>query len=157
MSRIVISLSRHERSADFHIRIPKELEEKLELHSQMKHLSLSQTCRYFITLGIKSTDMLEELKNDPDKKNSIIKEWESVLSQILTSDTVQEEMTKISDDDLDVVIMMLYCEFGQRKRSRLKAQFKSDSTLIENHVESYMDKRIQTVHEKPIETNSVNI
>ncbi len=74
---------RNQRSIDFHFRLPRDLEDKLEMyHKQRRHSSLSHTFKYFLKLGIKSAKLLEELKDNPSKKENIVVEWNDLLNHI---------------------------------------------------------------------------
>ena len=87
------------RSIDFHFRLPRELEEKLEMYRKEKqHPSLSHTFRYFLKLGIKSTELLEELKDDPSKKENIVAEWNDLLNHMNSGNVIENELAKISDE-----------------------------------------------------------
>jgi hypothetical protein len=131
------------RSIDFHFRLHRELEEKLEKYRELKHhKSLSQTFRYFLRLGMQSSELLDELKENPSKKDTIIKEWESALKSMICGDAVQDELDKISDSDLETVVMMGYSELAQRKRGLKQQEFRAMENKINSHVESYMDDRI---------------
>ena len=143
------------RSIDFHFRLPRELEEKLEMYREKKHHpSLSHTFKYFLKLGIKSTELLEELKDNPSKKDDIVKEWESSLKFMISGDAVEDEIQKISDEDLETVVMIGYCELIQRKRKMKRQEFQTKEYQISNHVESYMENRIG---DNSPQQNSMNV
>jgi hypothetical protein len=127
------------RSIDFHFRLPRELEEKLEMYRKEKqHPSLSHTFRYFLKLGIKSTELLEELKDDPSKKENIVAEWNDLLNHMNSGNVIENELAKISDEELETVVMKAYCELEQRKRDLQRKEFQSKKNVIEHQLDPNM-------------------
>lgn len=123
------------RSTDFHFRLSRELEDKLDAYRKEKrHPSLSHTFRYFLKLGIKSTELLEELRDDPTKKENIITEWNDLLNHVNSGDEIENEMAKISDDELETVVMKAYCELEQRKRDLQRREFQSKKKIIKHEL-----------------------
>ncbi len=47
-------------------------------------------------------------------------------------------MAKISDEELETVVMKVYCELKQRKRNLRRREFQSKQNMLKNHVESNM-------------------
>jgi hypothetical protein len=123
----------HNRSIDFHFRLPRDLEEKLEMYRKEKrHPSLSHTFRYFVKLGITSTELLEELKDNPSKKENIVAEWNDLLNHVGSGDVIENEMAKISDEELETVVMKAYCELELRKRNLRRKEFQLKKKMIEH-------------------------
>ncbi len=134
-----MSNERNQRSVDFHFRLPRDLEDKLEMYrEQRRHPSLSHTFKYFLKLGIKSTELLEELKDNPSKKENIVAEWNDLLNHVTSGDPIENEMAKISDEELETVVMKAYCELEQRKRNFRRREFKSKQNILRSHMESNM-------------------
>ena len=60
---------RNQCGTHLNVRVSRELEDKLEMYRELKHhKSLSHTIKFFLRLGIKSTEPLDELKENPSKK-----------------------------------------------------------------------------------------
>ena len=152
------STNEHRRSVEVHLRLPGELEEKLEVYrKQKRHPSFSHTVKYFLKLGIKSTELLEELKDNPSKKENIMKEWEECLNHITLGDAVEEELERISDEDLETIVMLGYCEIYKRKRKMKTQEFQSQEHQIRTHVESYMTDGINELSEDEFTKDSVRV
>jgi hypothetical protein len=138
-----MSNERSQRGTHLNVRVSRKLEDDLEMHRELRHhKSLSQTIKFFLRLGITSIELLDELKENPSLKDSIVEEWRSSLKFMTSEDTLEDEFNGMSDYDLETVVMMGYIELSNRKRKIARKEFHFQENQINAHVESIFDNRI---------------
>jgi len=138
-----MSTERNQRGTHLNVRVSRELEDKLEMYRELKHhKSLSQTIKFFLRLGIKSTELLDELKENPSMKDSIVKDWQSSLKFMTSGDILDDEFEKISYHDLESVVMYGYIELVNRKKKMESKTFHLKENQIDEQVESIFESRI---------------
>lgn len=138
-----MKVERTQRGVHLNIRVPRDLEEKLEMYRELRHhKSLSHTIKYFLKLGIKSTELLEQLEVNPSMKDDIVKEWKSSLKFMISDDIIADEFDKISDTDLETVVMAGYIELTKRKMKMRSQEYDRKKNQINEQAEVIFESRI---------------
>ena len=61
---------------------------------------------------------------------------------MFSGDIIDDELNKISDNDLETVVMMGYCKLVNRKRKVASKEFLYRENQISNHIESFIESGI---------------